>query len=272
MMLRKKKLGLALGAGSTKGFAHIGVLQVLEENGITIDCVSGSSIGAIVGGIYSVGTDLHLLEKFVESVNVWEYLDLALPRPAGGLLKGERMQELIRLLTHNKTFAGTKIPFTCVAVDLAEGKLTEFHEGALADAIRASMSIPAIFSPVQLNGHTYVDGGVIERVPCRAAKSLGADVVIGVDVGYKGGAVDVSGMNLYQQYNRCADIMQWEITKLRMGAADIMLTPDLSFVKGHFGTGEAQRCVEEGRRAATEALPDIQRLLKRSLLPASFKR
>lgn len=272
MLMKKRKLGLALGAGSTKGFAHIGVLQVLEENGLVPDCVAGSSIGAIIGGIYAVGTDLHMLERFAESINMREYLDLSLPLPTGGLLKGERLLELIRLFTHNKTFQQTRMPYTCVAVDLSAGTLTEFHEGKLADAIRASMSIPAIFAPMQLSGRMYVDGGVIERVPLNAVKGLGADVIVGVDVGYKGGEADTSNMNFYQQYNRCADIMQWEITKLRTGVADVMLSPDLSFVKGHFGTAEARRCVLEGRRAAEEALPEIRRLLKPKLLQLPAKR
>lgn len=264
----KRKVGLALGAGSTKGFAHIGVLQVFLENRIPIDCIAGSSIGAIIGGIYSVGSDMHMLEKLALAINLYDYLDLDNPvRSGGGFVRGDKLQELIRVLTHGKDFSQTNIPFSCVAVDLASGALKQLDSGMLHEAIRASMSIPGVFSPMRLDGHTYVDGGVIERVPCRAVKQMGADVIIGVDVGYRGGPVSVKGMNARLQYNRCMDIMQWEMTRLRSEDAHIMLTPGVQFVHGHFSTTEAKRCVDEGRRVATEALPEIQKLLKQKWIP-----
>ena len=149
----RKKVGLALGAGSTKGFAHIGVLQVLEENGVPVDMVAGSSIGAIVGAIYAVGSDLYLLGKYLASFNIRSYLDLKSPL-SGGLIKGERLRELIRIFTHDKTFAETKVPFCCVAVDAEAARLEVLESGFLHDAVRASMSIPAIFEPARLEGKT----------------------------------------------------------------------------------------------------------------------
>ncbi|MDP3448847.1 MAG: patatin-like phospholipase family protein, partial [Eubacteriales bacterium] len=126
----RKKLGLALGAGSTRGFAHIGVLQELDKAGIHIDMISGSSMGAIIGGIYSVGTDLYLLERFIKSIKLYDYLDVKLTL-SGGLLRGDRLEGLVRTLTHNKTFAETKTPFCCVAVDAETGKLDVLDEGPL---------------------------------------------------------------------------------------------------------------------------------------------
>ncbi|MEN6339264.1 MAG: patatin-like phospholipase family protein [Clostridiaceae bacterium] len=256
-----RKIGLALGAGSTKGFAHIGVLQQLEEEGIHVDMVSGSSMGAIIGSIYSVGTDLNMLEKIITTMNIREYMDVSFPL-TGGLLKGEKLQELIRILTHNKTFAQTKIPFCCVAVDAEAGKLDVLDQGMLHEAVRASMSIPAIFEPVRFQGRTYIDGGVLERVPCKCLRDRGADVVIGVDVGYHGDPEDVSGMNAYQLMNRMISIMQWEMTKLRREEADLMLVPEVLFVKGRFQNDQAGDCVEEGRRVVREALPRIRELIK----------
>ncbi len=263
--MRKRKVGVALGAGSTKGFAHIGVLQALEENHIPIDCITGSSIGAIVGGIYSVGSDMRMLAKLAVAINLRDYFDLRNPA-TGGLLRGDRMQEIIKLLTHGKTFDKTKTPFACVAVDLSSGELVCLKSGLLHESIRASMSIPGIFTPMSLDGRTFVDGGVIERVPCRAAKDLGADVIIGVDVGYRGGFDSESvGINAYSQFNRCVDIMQWEITKLRMGLADITLAPNVrALTRGHFDTSEAEQCIEQGRRAVVEALPEIRKILKKN--------
>ena len=254
----RKKVGLALGSGSAKGFAHIGVLQALDEAGIQIDMISGSSMGAIIGGIYSVGTDLYMLEKFIKSIKLYDYLDVKLPL-SGGVLKGERLQELVRVFTHNKTFAETKTPFCCVAVDAQAGKLDVLEEGPLHESIRASMSIPAFFEPVKLNGKTYIDGGVLERVPCKTLRDHGMDVIIGVDVGYHGDIKDVSDMSAYSVLNHTISIMQWELTKYRREEADIMLVPEVLFVSGRFQTDQAGATIEEGRRAVKAALPEIRK-------------
>jgi len=257
----KKKVGLALGAGSAKGFAHIGVLQVLDEAGIQIDMISGSSMGAIIGGIYSVGTDLYMLEKFIKSIKLYDYLDVKLPI-TGGLLKGERLQDLVRLLTHDKTFADTRTPVCCVVVDAETGKLDVLEEGPLHESIRASMSMPAFFEPVQINGKTYIDGGVLERVPCKTLRDHGMNVVIGVDVGYHGDIKDVSDFGAYSMLNHTISIMQWELTKYRREEADIMLVPEVQFVNGRFQTDQASATIDEGRRVAIEALPAIKRLIE----------
>lgn len=255
-----KKVGLALGAGSAKGFAHIGVLQALDEAGIRIDMISGCSMGAIIGGIYSVGTDLYLLERFIKSIKLYDYLDVKLPL-AAGLLKGERLQELVRVFTHNLSFDQAKTPFCCVAVDAQTGKLDVLETGPMHESIRASMSIPAFFEPVQLNGKTYIDGGVLERVPCKTLRDHGMDVVIGVDVGYHGDYKDVSGMGVYQLMNHTINIMQWELTKYRRVEADIMLVPEVLFVQGRFQTDQAGATIDEGRRAVNDALPAILKLI-----------
>ena len=261
------KVGLALGAGSAKGFAHIGVLQVLEENHIPVDMISGSSMGAIIGSIYAVGTNLSLLRQFIRTINVRDYLDLSNP-VSGGLVRGDRIEELIRVFTHNKDFGQTRIPFLCVAVDAEKGELVVLNEGKLHKSVRASMSIPGIFTPAEVDGHFYVDGGIIDRVPCRVLKEHGMDVVIGVDVGYRGGGFDLSVSNPYQQINHTLDIMQWEITKLRTIDADIVLIPHVrELVKGRISISGSDACVEEGRRVTREALPEILRILEEKGIP-----
>ncbi len=263
-----KKLGLALGAGSSKGFAHIGVLQVLEEEGIKVDMVAGCSMGAVIGSIYCAGTDLHMLEKYLGTLNLYSYFDLRNPL-SGGFVKGEKMETLIRMFTHNFSFEQTRIPFVCVATDLIEGKLDVLDAGPLHEAVRASMSIPAIFEPVQLNGKTYVDGGVLERVPCKTLRERGMDVVLGVDVGYHGGkgAFDAADTNAYQVMNRMIAIMQWDSTRQKYADADLMLVPEVLFVKGRFSTEGAAECVEEGRRVSRAALPRIKELLQDDPIP-----
>lgn len=257
----RKKVGLALGAGSSKGFAHIGVLQELDKAGIGIDMISGSSMGAIIGGIYSVGTDLYLLEKFIKSIKLYDYLDVKLPL-TGGVLKGERLQELVRVFTHNKNFGETKTQFCCVAVDAEAGKLDVLEEGPLHESIRASMSMPGFFEPVQLFGKIYIDGGVLERVPCKTLRDHGMDVVIGVDVGYHGDKKDVSDFGAYSMLNHTISLMQWELTKYRREEADVMLVPEVLFVGGRFQTDQASATIEEGRRAAREAIPAIKKLIE----------
>lgn len=255
----RKKVGLALGAGSTKGFAHIGVLQVLQENNIPIDMISGCSMGAIIGSFYAVGCDMYMLEKYIETLNLRHYLDIRNPL-TGGFIRGESLQEILKVFTHRKTFAETNIPFCCVAVDAACGRLDVLEEGLLHEAVRASMSIPAIFEPYTCNGKTYIDGGVLDRVPCKALRDRGMDVVIGVDVGYHGGETDVSGMNAYQLMNHTIRIMQWQINRLWQEAADMILVPEVLFVTGHFQMDKIRECIAEGRRVATEALPEIRRI------------
>lgn len=264
--MKKKTIGVALGAGSTKGFAHIGVLQVLEENRIPIGCVTGCSIGSIIGAIYAVGSNLHMLEKYAAVMNMREFFDVANPKE-GGLLHGEKLEELIRIFTHDKSFDQTNVPFACVATDANRGELVTLNEGKLHTAVRASMSIPGIFTPVHLDGRTLVDGGVLERVPCRLARQLGAELVIGVDVGYHGGLEDASSMNAYQQINRTLEIMGWEIAKGRLEEADVKIVPEVLFVKGRFSTDMAEACVAEGRRAAADALPEILKRMDLAGIP-----
>ncbi len=264
LQVRKRpvRFGLALGAGSTKGLAHIGVLQVLEQNGIIPDMVSGSSMGAIVGAIYCAGTDLEMLEKYACSLQMRQYYDIS-SRLHGGLLKGDKLQDMIRMLTHDRDFEQTRIPFLCTAVDADSGRLDILDSGKLHPAVRASMSLPAVFRPVRLNGKTYIDGGVIERVPCKALRDRGMDVVIGVDVGYQGGAENTSGMNAYDLINHTIHIMQWEIMKGRRQQADLMLVPKVQHIRGYFQMEGAADTIAEGRRACSEALPEIRRLTGR---------
>lgn len=260
------KVGLALGAGSTKGYAHIGVLQVLEENRIPIDMISGCSIGSIIAGIYAAGTDLHLLEKLALELDIKSMLDVG-KLTAGGLIRGDKIEELIGLLTHQKQIPDTKIPLFVIAADAGSGELVIFRNGPVKRAVRASMSIPAIFTPVEIDGRYYVDGGVIERVPCGLLREEGADVVISVDVGYTGGEIDVAHMNAYEMINRSIDIMQWHMTKAMTYDSDILLMPQVLYVRGHFDTKSAKSVIDEGRRVAEEALPSILALLKEKGIP-----
>ena len=179
------KIGLALGGGAMRGLAHIGAMQVMEEHGIMPDVVAGTSIGAFVGGVYACGMSLKMMERFCYSINEKDLMDVV--RPRQGLIGGARIERMLRTLTGNRTFDQARIPFAAVATELERGERFVFQEGPIWEGVRASISIPGIFVPFHTGGHTYVDGGVVDRVPIAAARELGADFVIGVDVGYRGG-------------------------------------------------------------------------------------
>lgn len=175
-----KKLGLALGAGGSRGVAHIGFLSALEEHGIKPDYICGCSMGSVVGAAYASGMTPEGIWSAVAKLRI---LDLISPsKQRGGLFGTKKMRQ--QLLKHigDITFDELKIPFRCVAVDMCTQKLVEFSEGSVLDAVVASSSIPAVFHPLDKDGMRLVDGGILERVPAAQVKAMGADVVVAVDV------------------------------------------------------------------------------------------
>lgn len=176
------KIGLALGSGSARGLAHIGVIKALEEEQIKIDYIAGTSIGALIGAAYA-GGEMDRFEKFLYTVDwktIASYCDFVFPRK--GLLQGQKINQLFdNFLTH-KTFEETKIPFVAVATDLVTGEEVILKSGDLIQAVRASISLPGVFQPVQYNGSYLVDGGLVNPVPANVVKAMGADLVIAVDL------------------------------------------------------------------------------------------
>ena len=209
----RKKVGVVLSGGGAKGVAHIGALKVIEEAGIPIDYVVGTSMGALVGGLYSIGYTPQQLDSIVNAQN-WKFLLSDTPDPettllseklkeeqyllsvpiAGksahvsdaGIIKGRNISQLLSELTvgyHDSiSFNRLPIPFACVSDNIVNGSKVVFHNGILATAMRASMSIPGVFAPVYLNGKVLVDGGLIDNYPVDIARQMGAEIIIGVDV------------------------------------------------------------------------------------------
>ncbi|GAF63955.1 patatin-like phospholipase family protein [Alkalihalobacillus trypoxylicola] len=180
MTKQRPTIGLALGAGGVRGFAHVGVLKVLEKEKIPIDYLAGSSMGALVASLYGVGHTTETMERFATLFKRKFYVDYTIPKL--GFIKGERVVELIRILAKSKKLEELPIPVSIVAADLISGTKVIMKEGDIAEAVRASISIPGIFVPVTKNDQVLVDGGVLERVPTSVVKEMGADIVIGVDV------------------------------------------------------------------------------------------
>lgn len=175
-----KKLGLALGAGGSRGVAHIGFLQALEEAGIKPDFITGCSMGSVVGGAYAAGVPLNKMRRAVESLRL---LDIITPaKEKGGLFGVKKMRALLVKYIGEKNFEDLKIPYRCVAVDMMEQEVVEFSKGSVIDAIVASSSIPTLFHPQQRDGMRLIDGGMLERVPAMRLKEMGADVIVAVDV------------------------------------------------------------------------------------------
>ncbi len=175
-----KKLGLALGAGGSRGVAHVGFLKALEEEEVAPKYICGSSMGSVVGAAYASGMNPKEIWKAVKSLKVLDILSPAKHR--GGLFGTQKMRALLQKHIGDIRFEDLKIPFRCVAVDMRTQKLVEFSKGSLLDGVVASSSIPAIFHPLEIGEMRLIDGGVLERVPVRQVKKMGADVVVAVDV------------------------------------------------------------------------------------------
>ena len=199
-MDKTPKVGFVLGAGAAKGFAHLGVLKVLEAENIPFDLIVGCSMGSVFGALYGAGVDLHLLEKMLEHLPQKQLFDLAVPKM--GLIRGHRLEALLRLLTKDKDFSQLDIPLFVVAVDIEKGEKVVINEGSVAEAVRASIAIPGIFAPKRWRDRLLVDGAVLERVPVGVARKCGADIVIAVDVKFGGeGRRELKITNIFEVFS-----------------------------------------------------------------------
>ena len=227
----QKTLGLALGSGGARGIAHIGFLQALEEADIRPDYVSGCSMGSIVGACYCAGVPLATLKEVALSLKLSKIATLNInPIRSNGLLRFDKARKILEEYLGGLTFQDLKIPFSCIAVDLKEGKVIELKEGNVIDAILASSTIPGAFTPSVIEGRTLVDGGILERVPTKEVRDMGADVIVAVDV--LGDLMQKEAApNLVETLLRCIDIMDTRLTqrkkRSRARYIDLWLEPEL---------------------------------------------
>jgi len=257
-MSQKPKVALVLGAGSARGLAHIGVLQVLLENQIPFDLIVGSSMGAMIGTIYACGADIYMLDKMVAYMNTRILFDVGVPRL--GFISGKRVSDFLDLLTKKKSFAELKLPVAVVATDLISGERVVIEEGLVSEAVRASISLPGIFAPIVKDDKVLVDGAVIDRLPIGVAKERGADLVVAVDVTFGPGKKTVIN-NTIDVILTSLDIM----SKLHFDSiytnADILIQPAV----GHISPKEFERsreAVELGRKAAEEKVAEIKNMIE----------
>lgn len=265
--MNRPKIGLALGSGGARGLSHIGVLKILEENSIPIDYIAGVSIGSIAGAYYSLNGEITSLEKKALQLTKKDLLKLIdLTSPKRALISGNKIKSFIGELINNKSFSDTKIPLKIIATDLCSGEEIQITEGKLIDAIRASISIPGIFSPVKLNGRLLLDGGIVNPTPIDVVKQMGADIVIGVDLTMKH-PIKLENPTILETLMQSFEILRTQNTKLNVNNVKnvIMIKPNFSGVLDSYRFYENSKFIEEGKRVVKEALPRIIELIEKEV-------
>lgn len=255
---RPAKIALVLGAGASRGFAHIGVLKILESNKIPIHMIVGTSAGSFVGSIYAYGFTAFQLQKMSFSIERGDIVDLTILD--NGFVKGEKLEEYINTLLNNTPIEKLRIPFYAVATDIQNAQEVVFGKGNTGTAVRASCSIPGIFRPVKVGDRTYVDGGVVSPVAVDAAKRYGADFVIAVDISSDIG--DRPPESTIETILQSVSIMYSKLSSIQLSKADIVIRPKVGYI-GSSDFTKKHEAVLEGEKAAIEALPDINNLINR---------
>jgi NTE family protein len=260
---RPPRLGLALGGGAARGFAHIGVIQVLEEAGIRPDLVVGTSAGSLVAALYAHGKTGTELASMALTMDEGAITDWAFP--SRGMIRGEALARYVREQTGGQLIEQMKMPLGIVATDLDSGAGVLFRRGDTGTAVRASSSVPAVFQPVKIGDREFVDGGLVSPVPVRFAREMGAEMVIAVDISTPpdGAATDGTMKLLLQTFA----IMGKSINRFELREADVVLRPGLVGVGSADFTARV-RAIRAGREKATELLPAIQAKLAAMARPA----
>ena len=243
------RIGLALGGGAARGFAHIGVIQVLEESGIRPDLVTGTSAGSLVAALYASGKSGQELGVLAESMDETTFADWSFP--GRGLIRGEALERYVREHTGGRRIEQMGIALGIVATDLDSGQAILFQRGDPGIAVRASSAVPAVFQPVRIGAHEYVDGGLVAPVPVHFARQMGADLVIAVDISAPpdGNATGDAMRMLLQTFA----IMGRRINDFELRDADVLLRPKLAHVSGTDFTAR-KRSIQAGRDAAQSHL------------------
>lgn len=247
------RIGLALGGGAARGFAHIGVIQVLEENGIKPDLVVGTSAGSLVAALYASGKNGLALAAMADSMDETAITDWAFP--GRGLIRGEALARFVREATGGKTIEQMRMPLGIVATDLDNGAPVLFQRGDAGIAVRASSAVPAVFQPVRIGTREYVDGGLVSPVPVRFARQMGAELVIAVDISaVPDGAATGDPMRMLLQ---TFAIMSRSINAFELREADVVLRPKLADVSSA-DFAARKRSIQAGREIALAMLSELK--------------
>jgi NTE family protein len=252
---RAPKLGLALGGGAARGFAHVGVIQVLEEAGLSPDLVVGTSAGSLVAALYASGRNGQQLQQVAESMEEAAFTDWTLPIFSRGMLRGEALARYVNGQVGNKLIEQMPLPLGVVATDLNSGLGVLFQRGDTGTAVRASSAVPALFLPVKIGSREFVDGGLVSPVPVRYAKQMGAELVIAVDISSapEGNPAGDTMQILLQTFA----IMGKSINGYELRDADIVVRPALAGV-GSADFTVKRRAIDAGRTAMQRMLPQLR--------------
>lgn len=251
-------LGLALGGGAARGFAHVGVIQVLEEAGIQPELVVGTSAGSLVAALYASGKNSTQLRRVADTMEEAEITDWMMPILNRGALRGEALARYVNSQVGGRLIEQMKIPLGIVATDLHNGEPVLFRRGNTGSAVRASSAVPAVFQPVKIGTREYVDGGLVSPVPVRQAREMGANVVIAVDISTdpEGSPASDTFQILMQTFN----IMGKSLNTVLLKDADVVVKPSLAGVKSA-DFAARRKSIEAGREAMLKALPKLKEVL-----------
>lgn len=252
----RPKVALVLGAGASKGFAHVGVIKVLEANGIPIDMVVGTSAGSFVGSLYAYGYSGFDLQGIALSITRGDIVDISIPDK--GFIKGDKVEDFINNKIKNTPIERFKIPFHAVATDITTGKEVVFGKGNAGMAVRASCAIPGIFRPVKIGNSTFVDGGVVSPVAVNVARMYGADIVIAVDI--SGDTSINTPDSIIETIMKSVDIMYSRIAQNQISKADVVIKPKVSHI-GSADFDKRHEAILEGEKSAQESISMIKELL-----------
>jgi len=258
LVRRPVHLGLALGGGAARGFAHVGVIQVLEEAGLKPSHVVGTSAGSLVAALYASGKSVPELRKAAETMEEAEITDWMVPLLNRGALRGEALAKYVNTQVGGRNLEHMKIPLGIVATDLRSGEAITFRRGNTGSAVRASSAVPAVFQPVRIGDREYVDGGLVAPVPVHQAREMGANFVIAVDI-----SSDPEGNpagDTFQILLQTFTIMGKSINSLALKEADMVIRPALTGVKSADFSAR-RRSIEAGRVAMLAQLPRLKERL-----------
>ena len=252
------KIAVVLGAGASKGFAHIGVLKVLESHRVPIHMVIGTSVGSFVGSLYAYGYNPYDLQSIAFGIQKDDIADYIIPD--NGFIKGEKLENLVNQKVKYTTIDKFKIPFYAVATNIQTGEEVVFGRGNTGRAVRASCSIPGIFNPVMIGNKAHVDGGVVSPVAIDVARRYGADVVIAVDISASLSSAAPTGT--FETIMQAIDIMYNKMAVTQLKNADVVIKPKV----GNIGSSDFTKrheAIMEGEKAAAEAMPAILQIISR---------
>ncbi len=269
MKKNQKKVGLALGSGGIRGLAHVGVIKTLLKHNIPIDYIAGSSIGVWVSAHFAIFQDIEKLEEYTvkkRKEKVYSFLE---PSFGGGLVKGEKISRLLKEWLNDTDFKDTKIPLRIVATDLYSGKPTFFYSGKIAPAVRASISVPTLFKPVQFENKLLVDGGISDPIPDETVRKMGADIVISVNLDNYIKNEQLNGekiLSMKQTAQRSLNILRFHLAKHSTASSDIIIEPftpvvGISSFRDYFTDKLTHELVQNGIRETEKQIPKIKKLL-----------